>query len=170
VTRSNVNAYVVELKERKVSSVTSWNCIYKLRRASQLLDPKRDFGWLIKIENEAALVIGGDWRPALFNRRDNLHDISLANLMDASASSGSCHLPAKQPGNLGPRAVLRQTLVDEGPQQNFDAIFYRPAFLLALLGRRIATLEPWSEYLLCSHAGLMKGHLTIPPNGVLAQL
>jgi integrase/recombinase XerD len=55
VTRSNVNAYIVELKERKVSSVTIWNCVYKLRRVSQLLDPKRDFGWLTRIENEAAL-------------------------------------------------------------------------------------------------------------------
>jgi len=47
---------VAELKAR-VSSVTTWNCIYKLRRASQLLDPKRDFGWLIEIESEAALVM-----------------------------------------------------------------------------------------------------------------
>ncbi len=57
VTRPNVKAYVAELKGRKVSSVTIWNCIYKLRRASQLLDPKRDFGWLIEVENEAALVM-----------------------------------------------------------------------------------------------------------------
>ena len=57
VTSPNVRAYIVELKARKVSSVTIWNCIYKLRRVSQLLDPKRDFGWLIEIENEAALVM-----------------------------------------------------------------------------------------------------------------
>ena len=57
VTRPNVNAYIVELKARKVLSVTIWNCVYKLRRASQLLDPKRDIGWLIEIENEAALVM-----------------------------------------------------------------------------------------------------------------
>jgi integrase len=57
VTRSNVNAYMVELKDRNVSSVTIWNCIYKLRRAAQLLNPKRAFGWLIRIENEAALVM-----------------------------------------------------------------------------------------------------------------
>jgi len=57
VTRSNVNAYIAELKERKLSSVTIWNCIYKLRRASQLLDPKRDFRWLIEMENEAAVVM-----------------------------------------------------------------------------------------------------------------
>ena len=57
VTRSNVKVYVGELKRRKVSSVTIWNCIYKLRRASQIFDPKRDFGWLIETENEAALVM-----------------------------------------------------------------------------------------------------------------
>jgi hypothetical protein len=57
VTRSNVDAYIVELKGRNVSSVTIWNCVYKLRRMSQLLDPKRDFGWLIEIESQAALVM-----------------------------------------------------------------------------------------------------------------
>lgn len=57
VTRSNVDTYIAELKDRKVSSVTLWNCIYKLRRASQLLDPKRDLKWLSELESEAALVM-----------------------------------------------------------------------------------------------------------------
>ena len=56
VTRLNVKAYVTELKER-VSSVTIWNCVYKLRRASQILNPKIDFAWLIEIEQELALVM-----------------------------------------------------------------------------------------------------------------
>ena len=56
VTRSNVKAYVTELKNR-VSSVTIWNCIYKLRRAAQLLNPKINFSWLIEIEQELALVM-----------------------------------------------------------------------------------------------------------------
>jgi site-specific recombinase XerD len=56
VIRSNVKAYVAELKER-VSSVTIWNCVYKLRRASQLLNPKIDFAWLIELEQELALVM-----------------------------------------------------------------------------------------------------------------
>lgn len=56
VTRRNVKAYVTELKGR-VSSVTTWNCIYKLRRASQLLNPKIDFAWLAEIEQELALVM-----------------------------------------------------------------------------------------------------------------
>jgi site-specific recombinase XerD len=57
VTPSNVTAYIEELQERKVSSVTIWNCIYKLRRMSQLLDPNRDLRWLIEMESEAALVM-----------------------------------------------------------------------------------------------------------------
>jgi len=56
VTRPNVKAYVAELKER-VSSVTTWNCIYKLRRATQLLNPKIDFSWLLEAEQELALVM-----------------------------------------------------------------------------------------------------------------
>jgi site-specific recombinase XerD len=56
VTRSNAKAYVAELKAR-VSSVTVWNCIYKLRRASQLLNPNIDFSWLIEIERRSALVM-----------------------------------------------------------------------------------------------------------------
>ncbi len=56
VTRANVKAYVAELKGR-VSSVTTWNCIYKLRRAAQLLSPKIDFSWLLEAERELALVM-----------------------------------------------------------------------------------------------------------------
>jgi integrase len=56
VTVSNVQAYVAELKTR-VSSVTVWNCVYKLRRAAQLLNPSIDFSWLAEIESELALVM-----------------------------------------------------------------------------------------------------------------
>lgn len=56
VTVSNVEAYVVDLKVR-VSSVTAWNCAYKLRRAAELLAPKADFFWLAEIEKDLALVM-----------------------------------------------------------------------------------------------------------------
>jgi hypothetical protein len=56
VIRPDVKAYVAELKAR-VSSVTTWNCIYKLRRMSQILNPKIDFAWLVEIEQELALVM-----------------------------------------------------------------------------------------------------------------
>jgi integrase len=41
----------------RVTSVTTWNCIYKLRRAAQLLNPKLDFSWLAEIESELALLM-----------------------------------------------------------------------------------------------------------------
>ena len=56
VTPSNVEAYMAELTAR-VSSVTTWNCIYKLRRASQLIDPQSNFVWLAEIEKDLAMVM-----------------------------------------------------------------------------------------------------------------
>jgi integrase len=56
VTPANVASYIEEITER-VGSVTTYGSIYKLRRASQLLDPRRDFGWLIEIEKDLALVM-----------------------------------------------------------------------------------------------------------------
>jgi integrase len=54
VTLPNVEAYIADLKDR-VRSVTVWNCIYKLRRAAQLLAPSADFSWLAEIEKDIAL-------------------------------------------------------------------------------------------------------------------
>jgi hypothetical protein len=56
VTPQNVELYIAELKGR-VRSVTVWNCIYKLRMAARLLDPKADFAWLSEIEQDLALVM-----------------------------------------------------------------------------------------------------------------
>jgi integrase len=56
VTPQNVALYIAELKAR-VRSVTVWNCIYKLRMAARLLDPKADFAWLSEIEQDLALVM-----------------------------------------------------------------------------------------------------------------
>jgi integrase len=56
VTLSNVEAYIADLKDR-VRSVTVWNCIYKLRRAAELLAPAIDFSWLAEIEKDIALVM-----------------------------------------------------------------------------------------------------------------
>jgi integrase len=56
VTPKNVNAYTADLANR-VSSVTGWNCIYKLRRAAQLIALAEDFSWLIEIENDLAFVM-----------------------------------------------------------------------------------------------------------------
>jgi integrase len=56
VTVANVEAYVADLTAR-VRSVTVWNCIYKLRRAAELMAPTSDFTWLAEIEKDLALVM-----------------------------------------------------------------------------------------------------------------
>jgi integrase len=56
VTVDNVEAYISELKDR-VSSVTVYGSISKLRRAAQLIAPGRDFAWLADIERDLALVM-----------------------------------------------------------------------------------------------------------------
>jgi site-specific recombinase XerD len=56
VTPSNVDPYITELNAR-VRSVTVWNCIYKLRRAAELLTPGTDYTWLAEIEKDIALVM-----------------------------------------------------------------------------------------------------------------
>jgi integrase len=54
LTVDNVVAYIEELKDR-VSSVTVYGSIYKLRRAAQFIDPKRHITWLVDIERDLAL-------------------------------------------------------------------------------------------------------------------
>ena len=56
VTPSNVEPYITELNAR-VRSVTVWNCIYKLRRAAELLTPGTDYSWLAEIEKDRELVM-----------------------------------------------------------------------------------------------------------------
>ena len=51
----HVQQFVLEL-EMRVSSVTIWNSIYKLRRAAECLAPDGDFGWLCEIEKDLALI------------------------------------------------------------------------------------------------------------------
>jgi integrase len=56
VTASNVESYITGLTAR-VRSVTAYNCVYKLRRAAELLAPTADFSWLAEIEKDLALVM-----------------------------------------------------------------------------------------------------------------
>ena len=57
VTPQNVEAYMADFAAQKISSVTAWNNIYKLRRAAQLLSPDQDFSWLAEIEKDLALMM-----------------------------------------------------------------------------------------------------------------
>ena len=55
VTSKNVEVYMADFED-KINTVTAWNCIYKLRRAAQLLSPATDFTWLIEIEKDLELL------------------------------------------------------------------------------------------------------------------
>jgi integrase len=82
VTLPNVNAYIADLTAR-VRSVTAYNCIYKLRRAAELLVPTEDFSWLAEIEKDLALVM--EPRPK-FDRlvsTDRLVEAGLALVKEA---------------------------------------------------------------------------------------
>src|ERR1700757_2301307 len=93
----------------------------------------------------------------------HLNDIALGNLVDAPAGPGLANLPAKEPSDLAPGTVLRQTLRYEGLQQIFDPVCHDTSPRRSLLGRRIAALESRGEHLLRCHAGLMKGHAPVWP-------
>jgi integrase len=56
VTPERIGHFVEELRSR-VSSVTLYGTIHKVRRTVQLLVPGRDFTWLIEIEKDLALVM-----------------------------------------------------------------------------------------------------------------
>jgi site-specific recombinase XerD len=56
VTPDIVASYLAELKDR-VSSVTVYGSIYKLRRVSQFIAPGRESTWLSEIEKDLALVM-----------------------------------------------------------------------------------------------------------------
>src|SRR5262249_24431230 len=56
VNPENVGKYIGELNER-VGSVTIYGSIHKLRRASQLLNPRGEFRWLTELEKDLALVM-----------------------------------------------------------------------------------------------------------------
>jgi integrase len=55
VTPENVHRYLAELQAR-VSSVTQYGNIHKLRRATELIAPERDLAWLKELEQDLDLV------------------------------------------------------------------------------------------------------------------
>jgi integrase len=56
VTEENVKAYIESLQLR-VRSVTTWNCISKLRCAAKLIAPGHDFSWLLEFEDDLVLIM-----------------------------------------------------------------------------------------------------------------
>jgi integrase len=86
VTPQNVEFYIAELKAR-VRSVTVWNCIYKLRMAARLLDPKADFAWLSEIEQDLALVMEPRSKFDRVVLAERLVEAGLTLVTEAEASS-----------------------------------------------------------------------------------
>jgi integrase len=86
VTPGNVARYIEELCAR-VSSVTAYGSIYKLRRASQLLDPSGDFGWLIELEKDLALVMQPRSKAGRFLLSEVLVECGLILMTEADDSA-----------------------------------------------------------------------------------
>ena len=82
VTPANVEAYLVDLT-RRVSSVTVWNSIYKLRRAAQLISPATDLFWLAEIEKDVALVMRPRDKIERLVLSDRLLEAGLALIQEA---------------------------------------------------------------------------------------
>jgi hypothetical protein len=74
VTLENVEQYVEALKER-VSSVTVYGSIYKLRRIIQLIAPDQELTWLMEIERE----LFSGMRPKLKWDRVVLSEVIIEN-------------------------------------------------------------------------------------------
>jgi integrase len=86
VNPGNVGKYIGELNER-VGSVTTYGSIYKLRRASQLLDPSGDFGWLIELEKDLALVMRPRSKADRLVLAEVLVEAGLTLMMEAEGST-----------------------------------------------------------------------------------
>lgn len=87
-TSENVAAYVAELQGR-VRSVTIWNCIYKLRRASELMAPNIDFSWLAEIEKDLALTMQPRSKYERLVLSQRLVEAGLTLVAEAEMSDGA---------------------------------------------------------------------------------
>ena len=56
VTPANIAAYIDDLN-RRVSSVTAYNCIHNVRRITNLIAPEHDVAWLKDSENDLAFAM-----------------------------------------------------------------------------------------------------------------
>jgi integrase len=87
VTLPNVEVYIADLT-RRVRSVTTHNCIYKLRRAAELLLPAADFAWLAEIEKDIALTMQPRSKFDRLVFADQLVKAGLTLLTEAQAFAG----------------------------------------------------------------------------------
>jgi hypothetical protein len=86
VTPEKVDAYIADITPR-VSSVTVYNCIYKLRRAAQLITPAINFSWLAEIEKDLALVMVPRSKYDRFVLSEKLVEAGLTLITEAQQSA-----------------------------------------------------------------------------------
>jgi integrase len=86
VNPDRVDRYLAELQAR-VSSVTVYGSIYKLRRTAQLLVPGRDFTWLSEIEKDLELVMESKSKSDRVVHSQVLVDAGMTLMTEADAST-----------------------------------------------------------------------------------
>lgn len=104
-TPANVANYLAEL-QRRVRSVTVWNCIYKLRRCSELMAPHNDFGWLSEIEKDIAFVMQPKSKYDRLVLSDRLLEAAMTLIIEAELSDCSTLERAKRVRNATMIAFL----------------------------------------------------------------
>jgi len=88
VVLDHVQQFMLEL-EMRVSSVTIWNSIYKLRRAAECLAPNANFDWLSEIENDLALVAKPKDKSDRLVLADRLLEAGLTLIEEAERSAST---------------------------------------------------------------------------------
>jgi len=94
VTPQNVEDYVAELQTR-VRSLTVWNCVYKLRRAAELMTTTPAFSWLAEIEKDLALIMVPRSKYDRLVMTVRLLEAGLTLIAEAEAFAKSDHARAK---------------------------------------------------------------------------
>jgi hypothetical protein len=113
-------------------------------------------------------LVRGDRSSTLFDGRDQLNNVPLADLVNALAGPCPASFSTKQPCDFSAGAVLGKTLGDVAFQQLLHPICHCSSLALPFLRSRIPALELRCEHLLRCHVRLMKGHAAIWPDGVFA--
>jgi site-specific recombinase XerD len=91
VTPQNVEPYVGELKER-VSSVTVYGSICKLRHTAQLIAPDRDLNWLIEMVRDLAFDMRPRSKSDRFVLTEVLVEAGLTLIAEAESNEGMTKL------------------------------------------------------------------------------
>jgi integrase len=124
VTPRNVEAYMADF-EGKVSSVTAWNCIYKLRRAAQVLSPNTDFRWLIEIEKDLELLQVPRSKFNRFVYTEQLVKAGLTLIVEAQSLSKT---PIKRARGIRNGLMIAMLALNPLRRKNFAALEIETSF------------------------------------------